>query len=399
MTRMDGRQSKTRLVQNAAMVWIGFMVVASVITFLVVMLAVSSQKAREAAEETPAPILATYPATYPAVTVVPDDQIAQPTRYPTPATVGLDSEFALGGQVPGFFSHVAAMHDAGMTWAKLQIKWTPETTVDQAREFVETTHQNGFKILLSIAGELYPQSIDYEGYVAYLEEVAALHPDAIEIWNEMNMDREWPTGQIDPAIYIENMLAPAYTAIKSVSPETTVIIGAPTPTGSDDDVTVWADWRYVQGLAEKGAADYADCLGIHHNSGTTSPLARSGHAWDGGDNHYSWYFLPSAELYYEKIGGRLPLCVTELGYLTPEGIEDPLPEKFGWGAGNTLAEQAAWLAEAVDLAQELGYIRMIIVWNVDFTNWGDDDPFKAYAIIRPDGTCSACSALRTALEN
>ena len=35
---------------------------------------------------------------------------------------------------------------------------------------------------------------------------------AIEVWNEMNIDFEWPKGQISPSAYVNNMLAPAYNA-------------------------------------------------------------------------------------------------------------------------------------------------------------------------------------------
>jgi len=35
----------------------------------------------------------------------------------------------------------------------------------------------------------------------------------------------------------------------------------------------------------------------------------------------------------------------------------------------------------------------MVVFNVDFTVWGDD-PQAGYAIIRADGTCPACDSLR-----
>jgi len=37
-------------------------------------------------------------------------------------------------------------------------------------------------------------------------------------------------------------------------------------------------------------------------------------------------------------------------------------------------------------------VRMMIVWNIDFQNYGAD-PMAGFAIIRPDGSCPACSAL------
>ena len=122
------------------------------------------------------------------------------------------------------------------------------------------------------------------------------------------------------------MLAPAFNAIKSVSPGTMVIIGALAPTGVDDGVNVWSDQRYVQGLAAAGAARYADCLGVHHNAGATSPSATTGHPAGG---HYSWYFLPTINVYSGGIGGALPLCFTEFGYVSGEGYGELPPTGAG----------------------------------------------------------------------
>ena len=316
------------------------------------------------------------------------------TAPPPVAPGGGSGGFELGGQVPGYISHPNEMHAAGMTWVKFQAKWSPGMDPGALAGYVSAGHGAGFKVLLSITGPLYPSSIDYNAYVEFLRGVASYGPDAIEVWNEMNLNREWPSGQIDPANYVNNMLAPAFNAIKSVSPNTMVIIGALAPTGVDDGVNVWSDQRYVQGLAAAGAARYANCIGVHHNAGTTSPSARSGAATG---SHYSWYFLPTLEVYYYGMGGALPVCLTEYGYVSPEGFDTPLPSNFSWGADNTVAEQAAWLAEGVDIAQGLGYVRLMIIFNVGFTTWTADDPQGGYSIIRPDGSCPACSTLAAAM--
>jgi hypothetical protein len=98
---------------------------------------------------------------------------------------------------------------------------------------------------------------------------------------------------------------------------------------------------------------------------------------------------------YSSIFPGKPLCFTELGYLTGEGI-GALPGGFSWAAGNTLANQAEWLASAVTSARSSGIVRLLIVWNVDFRTF-DTDPQGGYSIVRPDGTCSACDTLRTAM--
>jgi hypothetical protein len=316
----------------------------------------------------------------------------QPTQAaaPPPSAGGAGNPggaMELGGQVPGSLAQIGYMQAAGMNWVKFQAKW-PYVGADVACSWVSSGRGSGLKVLLSVPGPLYPGSIDYGAYTEHLRAIASCQPDAVEIWNEMNLDREWPAGQIDPASYVNNMLAPGFNAIKSVSPNTIVIIGALAPTGFDNGTNAWSDQRYLQGLNAAGAANYANCVGAHHNSGTTAPSARSGRSE--GD-HYSWYFLPTIEVTYNAMGGKLPVCLTEFGYLTPDGF-GPLPSAFSWGAGNTVAEQAAWLKEGADIGRGLGWVRLMIIWNVGFTQY-DSDPQAGYSIVRPDGTCPACDLL------
>jgi hypothetical protein len=88
---------------------------------------------------------------------------------------------------------------------------------------------------------------------------------------------------------------------------------------------------------------------------------------------------------------RKPICFTELGYLTPEGY-GALSPNFAWAANVTVAQQATWIADVIRMARGDSRVRLVIVWNMDFTNWGDD-PMAGYALIRPDNTCPACDRL------
>jgi hypothetical protein len=59
-----------------------------------------------------------------------------------------------------------------------------------------------------------------------------------------------------------------------------------------------------------------------------------------------------------------------------------------------VTEHAQWLGEALNLAQQGGKVDMFIVFNVDFTYYDPNgDPQAGYAILRPDGTCPACTTL------
>ncbi len=294
--------------------------------------------------------------------------------------------FELGGQTHTF-SNPVLMASAGMTWVKFQHKWGEGNNPNDLAGRINNAHAAGFKVLLSIPGaNTYPDSINFGEYVQFLAGVAALGPDAIEVWNEMNIDFEWPAGQIDPASYVNNMLAPAYNAIKAANPNVMVISGAPAPTGFDNGTNAWADNRYMAGMLAAGAGSYADCIGAHFNAGASSPSTVSGHPT--GSAHYSWYLLPTLNVYAQL--GR-PVCFTELGYLSGEDYGG-VPERFGWAAGTTVDQHAAWLAEAVSVAANTGKVRLIIIFNVDFTHWGDD-PQAGYAMIRKNGGCPACGTL------
>jgi LysM repeat protein len=315
---------------------------------------------------------------------------------PPPLPVAAPSyggSFEIGGQTQSFANR-QLMKDVGMNWVKFQHKWSPGDGPEAVAGRIADAHNSGFKVLLSIPGaNTYPGpgGINFDAYVEFLRGVAALGPDAIEVWNEENIDFEWPAGEIDPASYVNNMLAPAYNAIKSANPNVMVIGGALAPTGFDNGTNAWSDSRYLAGMAAAGAARYMDCIGVHHNAGATSPYATSGHP---GGGHYSWYFKPTMDLYYNTFGGAVKVCFTELGYVSPDGFPGISPQ-FGWAADNTVDEHAQWLAEAVDIAASSGKTRLLIIFNVDFTGYDPNgDPQAGYAMVRPGGGCPACDALR-----
>ncbi|MBK7894760.1 MAG: LysM peptidoglycan-binding domain-containing protein [Anaerolineaceae bacterium] len=314
-----------------------------------------------------------------------------PTAPPPPPANG----FALGAQTLNLHNR-DRLEEAGMTWVKYQYKWPSEDTLANLQEVIESAHSEGFKILVTVTGDTpYPtaNSINYMAYIDFVREVAQLGPDGIEVWNEMNIDFEWPAGQISPSSYVNNMLAPAYTTIKAVDSNILVISGALAPTGFDNNTNAWSDARYLTGLRSAGAANYLDCVGVHYNAGATSPSATSGHPADPGDRHYSWYYVPTLTLYRNAFSNTRDLCLTEFGYLTADGFEG-LPPGFNWAANTSLDEQATWLAEAAQIAKNSNYVRLAIVFNLDFIKYEPGgDPQAGYAIIRLDGSCPACSRL------
>jgi uncharacterized protein YraI len=300
--------------------------------------------------------------------------------------------FSYGGHVK-FFGEAAvnAMRRAGMTWAKHQVRYFRGMSPDGAAGIIADTHAKGFHVLLGVVGspaELLTPGY-YDEYAAYLAGLAAAGADAIEVWNEPNIDREWPTGQISGAMYTD-LLAKAYNAIKAANPNTLVISGAPAPTGFFGGCQAGGcdDAVFIQQMAQAGAARYMDCVGVHYNEGIVPPTQTSG---DPRSEYFTRYYPSMVSTYSRAFGGRKPLCFTELGYLSPEGL-GPLPPGFQWAQNVTVAQQANWLGQIIRAARRSGNVRLVIVWNVDFQQY-DADPMAGYAIIRPDGSCPACDTI------
>ncbi|NDJ62719.1 MAG: SH3 domain-containing protein [Chloroflexi bacterium] len=316
----------------------------------------------------------------------PAEQPAAPPPVANTAPVG---GFNLGGHISTLNGRtIDALRRSGMTWIKRQVGDN-----GNAAGAINEAHSNGFRILLGVVGrrDLVSDDNYLQQYANTLAGMAAAGADAIEVWNEPNIDREWASGQISPQRYTQ-MLRLAYNAIKAANPNTLVVSGAPAPTGffggcsgagCDDDA-------FVRGMAAAGAANYMDCVGIHYNEGIVPPDQTSGDP-RGNSGHYSRYFWGMVNTYWNAFNGARPLCFTELGYLSPEGF-GPLPGAFGWAADTSVAEHAAWLDRAVTLSRTSGRVQLVIVWNVDFTNYGAD-PMAGYAMIRPNGSCPACDAL------
>ena len=314
---------------------------------------------------------------------------------PGAARVG---SFELGGQVIGLTNEAAErMREAGMTWIKSQLPYSA-SAADTGRKWIANAHKKNFRILLSVKGDHHQLKENFDDYVndfaKLLGKLAGFGANAIEVWNEPNIAREWPAGQIHGRNYVK-MLAKAYNEIKAANANTLVISAAPAPTGwagaagCSADGTVCNDDVFMQQMAQAGAANYMDCLGLHYNEGGVSPRASSGAPQ--GDNYPTRYFSSMLNRGANLFPGK-PVCWTELGYLSGEGMRNPIPANFAWASNTTVAQQAQWIAEAAALSAQSGRVRLMIVWNINFKRW-DDDPQGGYALIRPDNSCPGCATL------
>lgn len=320
----------------------------------------------------------------------------------------------------------AVANQLGMDWIKVQIEWpTVHPSADAGQWFIydgviDQAFNYGLNVMLSVVGapewtrasggENGPPD-DYNQYYAFLEELLTRYEgkvQAIEVWNEQNLDREWQTSAgLVPAQYVE-FLSGAYETIKAHNPDIIVISGALSPTGFHDAVTSFDDFIYLDELLAAGMLDYADCVGVHHNGYNVPPSAGVedllalpeaqtasfrgpfGPPFDAAGNpHHSWSFRTTLEGYAEKVHAVDPdmkLCVTEFGWASSEGY-DQAPEGFGFAADNTLEEQATYIVDAYQQMRESGDVWLTFLFNFDYGNksGGPTNDNVPYSIVDVNG--------------
>lgn len=324
---------------------------------------------------------------------------------PGPATEVLAARiargpFELGGQVTEFSLVAGAnrMRDAGMTWVKRQIKWDTGSELKTGKQLIDEGHAAGFKVLLSVVGRPEQSGPTFHpAYAAYVRGLAQLGADAIEVWNEPNLAREWASGTIGPDAY-SVLLRAAVPAIRAGNARTIIISGGTAPTGYYAGCfrTGCDDLLFMQGLARTGVLDLVDCVGMHYQGGVVSPAVTSGDP-RATSSHYSNYYSTLIDAYGALTEGRIPLCFTGLGYLSGEEW-GYVPAGYLWRPPYNLLvrEHAAFLAEATRLSRTQQKVWLQMVFNVNVPGFGDD-PMAGYSIIRPNNSCPACPLLAAAM--
>ncbi len=311
-------------------------------------------------------------------------------------------------------------HDQlGMEWVKMQVLWWlihPDPDVDQwffYDSVVEEAHQKGLRLMVSVVGapawtradgtENGPPD-DYNQYAQFLNELLQRYDgkiDAIEVWNEQNLDREWTTANgVNPEDYVR-FLQVANDTIKAYDPNIIVISGALSPAGGGDWVSWIDDFQWLDRALAAGMLDHADCVGTHHNGynigpdvtyeqAPASPEAATAIFRGPFDNpHHSWSFKSTLDTYAEKIHAVDPnkkLCVTEFGWASSEGY-DAYPTGFEFAQDNTLQEQADYIVQAFQQMNASENVWLAFLFNLDFGNKGGgptDDPVP-YSIIDTQG--------------
>jgi hypothetical protein len=164
-----------------------------------------------------------------------------------------------------------------------------------------------------------------------------------------------------------------------------IVSAALAPTGVNQADIGIDDFIYLQQLANAGMLDQVDCVGAHSNGINMPPEV----AYDSGfqdpsaqyqgpfaNPNHSWSFYSTLNGYHDIIvaaGKATPICVTEFGWPSKEGLQgEPLAD-FSFAYDNSSQEQAQFIVKAFQLMHEWDFVWLAFLFNLDYASKGTAD--------------------------
>jgi hypothetical protein len=233
---------------------------------------------------------------------------------------------------------------------------------------------------------------DFADFVrAFVDRYKAGSPNgtvqAIEVWNEVNLQREWgsPISPQSAAGYVR-LLKLAYQAAKAADPTVTVISAGLSPTGWSDD-TAQPDDQFMQWLFDAGMKGSYDVLGGNGNVQCPSVDAQPGACPVMADRmaHPSFYFRRIEQLRDIMVAAGdadKQIWLMEFGWTT-----DTVNPSYSWYA-TTEAKKADLIVQAFQFANKSWspWIGVMTLWTLADPHWGQSDEQTWWSVTNPDGT-------------
>jgi hypothetical protein len=298
--------------------------------------------------------------------------------------------------------------DGGFRWQKSLFQWreiegAAKGTFDWADSdrVVRASNAAGLKIIARLDFEPMWARADHahngppDKYQDYWDFVTAFvsryrdassigHVQAIEVWNEPNLDREWGDQQINRASAADyvRLLGGAYQAAHAADPSIVVLSAGLSPNGVTDghsaDDLEYLKWMYAAGLHGK-----FDALGAHANTQAPEVSVPLGVLKD--FPHPSFYFRrieQLRQLMVESGDSAKEVWLTEWGWTA-----DSVHPAYKWFAV-TEDKKASNLVDAFQYARQnwTPWIGVMTVWTLPDPSWNADREEYWWAIANPDGT-------------
>ncbi|MDQ6674293.1 MAG: hypothetical protein M3069_26770 [Chloroflexota bacterium] len=313
---------------------------------------------------------------------------------------------------------------ANFHWQKTLFKWraiegTAKGVYDwtESDRVVKASTANGIRIIARIDFQPDWARMDlahngppdnYQDYADFISAFATRYRpgsavgtvDAVEVWNEVNLNREWGNSAINrqqAADYVR-FLGLAYRAAHAAQPNIVVITAGLSPTGVKTS-DAWDDAEYLQWLFDaglKGGVNY-DVLGAHGNTQAPEVDAPLNSLADFGDA--SFYFRRVEQL--REIQVRAGDADRQIWFLEFGWTADKIHPNYSWFAV-TEDKKADNIVRAFQYARKnwAPWIGVMTVWTLSDPNWTTQSEEYWWAIDEPDGTPRpALTAVRTARLN
>jgi hypothetical protein len=307
--------------------------------------------------------------------------------------------------------------NAGFSWIKLQMSWKAMEPQPQqydwteADRIVKAATDRDIKIIARLSdvpdwaigyrakqdGETDSPPDNYQDYFDFVHAFAGhfkkkdARVDAIEIWNEPNIHREWGMRPPSPQEYT-NLLKGSYAAAKDASADVTVLAGSFTPTGTSD-ATAMPDDDFLRGMYAAGAAPYFDVLSAHAPGYKAPPEMDPGQVSQdpnfggcaGCTNHRFFSFRHIEDLHAimtQNGDTTKQVWVTEFGWTS-----DAIHPDYSWFKVSE-QDKADYLVRAYQYAHQnwSPWIGVMTAWTLSAPYWTQDNEQYWWALDNPDGS-------------
>ena len=212
------------------------------------------------------------------------------------------------------------------------------------------------------------------------------HIDAVEIWNEPNLAREWGNQKPDADGYVR-LLKAGYEGAKGADPSVIVITAGLTPTETYND-DAFPDDVYLQEMYNAGAKNYFDVLGVHAAGYKAPPemspddIAKNKDY--GGQRFFGFRRVEDLRAIMVKNGDeRKQVAVLEMGWTTDNRPGSP----YAWHAVSE-KDKGDYIVRAYQFAQKnwSDWIGLMSTIYISDPHWTPNDEQYYWAITNPDGT-------------
>ncbi len=296
-----------------------------------------------------------------------------------------------------------------MGWVKLQASWEalqpngPEVTSQllTLQSHINLLKSNGYKVLVSVVKaptwarstsveDGPPDNLDdLETFLGTLMQLSGGQIDAIEIWNEPNLLREWNTATypFTGSGYMQ-LFDRAYNTIRQYSDSVIIVTAGLAPTGNSS-VSI-QDRQYLRQMYNAGLANYQNiALGVHPYGWANSPDSiccdQVGGNWN---DQPQFFFLNTIATYKaitESYGHSTELWLTEFGWTTWSDL--PYDPTEPWMSYLTTSQQVDYTIRAFEIGSALDYVGPMFLWNFNFANTftlNNRDEMAGYSLVISD---------------